>query len=48
MHGLKFAQILGTFDMQIFWIYKDEIDLTNSRRKVRLRKTFFLKYENAL
>ena len=40
MYGLGIAHPLGTQILQIYWIYKDAIDLT-SRRKVHLRQTFF-------
>ena len=33
----------GTHILQIYWIYKDVIDLT-SRQKVRFRQIFFSKW----
>ena len=42
MYGLGIAQPLRNYTqiLQIYWIYKDAIDLT-SRWKVRFRQTFF-------
>ena len=40
MYGLGIAQPEGTQILQIYWIYKDTIDLT-SRWKVLFRQIFF-------